>query len=117
MSSTLTCPRCGATEILSRNHARKAGCIIGAAAGATSSFAAALGGAEVGAAMCFIAGPPGVILGSIGGAMMGALLGGAAGCATGAIIGSTIDDEVLDNYQCERCKHAFGKRHLDVCQI
>jgi hypothetical protein len=45
---------------------------------------------------------------------MGALLGGAAGCATGAVVGSTIDDNVLDNYECESCGHTFGLRHLEI---
>lgn len=109
MTHLSACPRCNSTEITAHNYARKLGGTVGAAAGAAGSAAAALGGAEAGAALGMVAGPVGSFLGGLAGALMGALFGGAAGCAAGAAVGEAIDTNVLDNYECQACGHAFGR--------
>ncbi|MFV8529740.1 hypothetical protein [Ralstonia pseudosolanacearum] len=111
MNHSPSCPRCNSTRIATRDYARKAGGAVGAAAGAVGSAAAALGGAEAGAALGMIAGPVGSIFGGLAGGLMGALFGSAAGCAAGSAVGAALDDNVLDNYECQACGHVFGKQH------
>ncbi|AIP25008.1 hypothetical protein DR63_1895 [Burkholderia thailandensis E264] len=104
----LRCPSCLSSRIDTRNRARKAGSTIGSVAGATGGMAAALAGAETGAVVGSIAGPIGTVFGGLAGAVIAGLVGSAAGCAAGSAVGGAIDDNVLDNYQCLGCGHAFS---------
>ncbi|UEP28012.1 hypothetical protein [Burkholderia sp. B21-007] len=102
------CPHCHSTRIETLNVARKAGGTIGSVAGATGGMAMALSGAEAGAAVGAIGGPIGSIFGGLAGAVIAGLVGSAAGCAAGSAVGAAIDDNILDNYRCRTCGHAFG---------
>lgn len=100
------CPECQSLRIEIRNHGRRIGGAIGTAAGATSAFVMALSGGEAGAVVDLIAGS----IGSACGAIIAGLVGGAAGCATGVVFGEVLDSNVLDNYRCRTCGHAFSNR-------
>lgn len=106
---TPACPHCRATQVVTRNHARKLGGTIGAIAGAASGFSAAMKGANLGGRIGLLAGPPGAVLGTVAGAILGGLLGGTAGCSAGTALGELIDEKVLHNFRCLACRHKFGQ--------
>lgn len=110
--SPLRCPHCQSTRVDTLNVGRKAGGTIGSVAGATSCVAMALSGAETGATVGAIGGPFGSIFGGIAGAVIAGLLGSAAGSAAGSAVGAAIDDNILDNYRCLSCDHAFGAQRI-----
>jgi hypothetical protein len=110
--TTICCPRCKSSKIITLDHGRKIGGMVGAVAGAARGTSATLGGAKTGDALSTVAGPSGVILGSLAGIVMDALICGAAGCTTGAIAGEAIDENLLNNYQCQACGFTFGKQSL-----
>jgi len=114
MTPSISCPRCGSPEIVSRNFARKICSVIGTFAGAAHSVAESLARPQRIPTLSSVTGPFDVPIGGFSGAVMKALLGGAAGCAAGAMVGSAIDDNILNNYKCESCGHTFSNRHLDV---
>ncbi|WP_087686264.1 hypothetical protein [Pandoraea sp. PE-S2R-1] len=68
------CPHCQSSQVVTRNHARKVGGILGAIAGAASGFTAAMNGARIGGTLGgrigLIAGPPGAALGTVAGAIV-----------------------------------------------
>ncbi|MGF6533226.1 DNA-directed RNA polymerase subunit RPC12/RpoP [Paraburkholderia sp. GAS206C] len=107
----MRCPHCGSMHLETLNVARMAGGTIGSVAGATSGFALALSGAEAGAAVGAIGGPIGAVFGGLTGAVLAGLLGSAAGNAAGSAVGAAIDENMLDNYRCLSCGHAFGAQH------
>ena len=107
----MRCPHCGSVHLETLNVARMAGGTIGSVAGATSGFALALSGAEAGAAVGAIGGPIGAVFGGLTGAVLAGLLGSAAGNAAGSAVGAAIDENMLDNYRCLSCGHAFGAQH------
>lgn len=110
--SPLRCPHCQSARVDTLNVGRKAGSTIGSVAGATSCVAMALSGAETGVTVGAIGGPVGSIFGGIAGAVIAGLLGSAAGSAAGSALGAAIDDNILDNYRCLSCGHAFGAQHI-----
>ncbi|WP_214608529.1 hypothetical protein [Cupriavidus metallidurans] len=111
------CPQCQSRQVVTRNHARKAGGTLGAIAGAASGFSAAMKGARIGGTLGgrigLIAGPSGAALGTLAGAILGGVLGGTAGCSAGATLGELIDDKVLHNYRCLDCGHTFGQSSVE----
>lgn len=108
----MRCPHCQSARVDTLNVGRKAGSTIGSVAGATSCVAMALSGAETGATVGAIGGPFGSIFGGIAGAVIAGLLGSAAGSAAGSAVGAAIDDNILDNYRCLSCGHAFGAQQI-----
>lgn len=106
--SHVCCPHCQSYRIETLNIARKAGSTIGSVAGATSGIAMAMSGAEVGATVGAVGGPIGSIFGGLAGAVIAGLVGSAAGCAAGSAVGAALDENVLDNYLCRSCGHAFN---------
>lgn len=86
-----TCPNCQSSNIATLNKARKIGGAVGAAIGA-------INGAKAGAQNGMVS--------AIATATIGAISGGIAGC----IAGSTLDDEILDNFQCLSCGHTFNRQ-------
>jgi hypothetical protein len=102
-----TCPRCGSNQIALKQTARHSGAVIGLTAGAASGAAGAMYGARAGYSMGIVAGPSGASMGTIAGAILGALAGGTAGCLTGITVGRVVDDNLLGNRRCKRCRHVF----------
>ncbi|WP_235499597.1 hypothetical protein [Frateuria sp. Soil773] len=104
MDMTLRCPKCGSTHVETRDRARRFGGALGAIAGTTSGVVLAVSGAEIG----LLAGPVGALLGAAAGVVIEGIVGGAAGCAAGARLGTAIDRNILHNYRCDSCGHAYG---------
>lgn len=102
---SIKCPRCQSNHVISLDHAKRAGGLIGAVGGAAS----ALSGARIGGTVGAIAGPPGLMLGSLAGAAFGVLACAASGGLVGAKVGAIVDERVLDNYQCQDCGHTFSQ--------
>jgi hypothetical protein len=102
------CPQCQSGSVLSRDLARRTGGVLGAAAGGIAGATGAITGAELGGAFGLVAGPPGMVLGSIAGALLGAFVTGTTGCIAGARLGELIDENILNNYQCQECGYQFS---------
>jgi hypothetical protein len=103
-----SCPSCNSSSIITRNIGRKTGGAVGTTAGTLSGVATSYGGAKVGASIGIVGGPIGAALGSLAGAIIGGLVGGTAGGVAGSKLGKTIDEIVLDNYECTNCHHTFS---------
>ena len=99
------CPNCQSDHVISLDHAKRAGGLIGVVGGAAS----ALAGARIGSTVGAIAGPPGLLLGSLAGAAFGVLACAASGGLVGAEVGAIVDEHVLDNFQCQGCGHTFSQ--------
>lgn len=106
-SPAAVCPKCGSSNVKTKNHAKRIGGAIGTCAGVLSALAGATEGAAVGAVMAFRATAPATPVASVTAAVLGALVGGAVGCASGAALGQAVDETVLDNHLCLHCKHSF----------
>jgi hypothetical protein len=104
----ISCPRCKSIRVKTLDQARSAGTVLGAASGAVSGVASAMGGAEAGAALGAIGGPVGMAVGGLAGALLGGLFGAAAGSVAGNKIGAAIDENWLENYECQHCGHSFS---------
>lgn len=97
----ILCPCCQSAHVKCRNIGRKAGSALGVlfgAAGVISSLSAMTGV------------PGGVILGHVAQVLMRAMVGGASGCAVGAALGEVVDENILENYRCLRCRHSFSMK-------
>ena len=97
----ILCPCCHSAQVECRNLGRKAGSALGVlfgAAGVMSSLSAITGG------------PGGAILGHVAQLLMRAMVGGASGCAVGAALGEVVDENILENYRCLRCRHCFSMK-------
>lgn len=116
MEKSMQCPKCGSTEIESRNHEqnlKKIGSILMTSAGATAgTVGGAASGASIGAAIGTVAGPLGVIVGGTVGTFVGAIsigiTGGVVGNFLGKKAGVSVDRNLFQDYQCLQCKHRFS---------
>lgn len=93
------CPRCSAQAIISNNYARKVGGFIGALAGAATGLTGTKGSSS---------------LAVIAGTLMAVLVGATAGCSTGTILGASIDENVLNNFECAHCGSRFSRLQGDM---
>lgn len=89
------CPNCRSSNIATVNKARKIGGAVGAAIGA-------INGAKAGARNGMVS--------AIATATIGAINGGISGCIAGSVLGATLDDEILNNFQCLSCGHTFNRQ-------
>lgn len=118
MEHNLSCPKCGSTDVLKRDHEQllqKTGGVLLSAAGTTAgTVGGAASGASIGAAIGTVAGPLGVIVGGTIGTFVGAIsvgiTGGFLGHRFGKKAGVIVDKNVFLDYQCQKCKHRFEKK-------
>ncbi|QOW44931.1 MULTISPECIES: hypothetical protein [Acinetobacter] len=110
------CPKCGSSEIETRNHEQllqKAGGVLLSSAGAAAgTVGGAASGASIGAAIGTVAGPLGVIMGGTIGTFVGAIsvgiTGGFLGHRFGKKAGVMVDQNIYLDYVCKKCKHRFN---------
>lgn len=110
-----SCPKCGSTELIKRDHEQllqKTGGVLLSAAGTTAgTVGGAATGASIGAAIGTVAGPLGVIVGGTIGTFVGAIsvgiTGGFIGHRFGKKAGVVVDQNIFLDYQCTKCKHRF----------
>lgn len=122
MEHTITCPKCGSTEVEARNHEQflqKTGGVLLSAAGTTAgTVGGAASGASIGASIGAVAGPLGVIVGGTVGTFVGAIsvgiTGGFLGHRFGKKAGVIVDKNLFLDYQCLKCKHRFEKQQQDA---
>ncbi len=113
---TVTCPKCGSTDLERRDHEQllgKAGSVLLTSAGAAAgTVGGAASGASIGAAIGTVAGPLGVIVGGTVGTFVGAIsvgiTGGFLGNRFGKKAGVIVDQNIFFDYQCKNCKHRFN---------
>lgn len=118
MEHNLSCPKCGSTDVLKRDHEQllqKTGGVLLSAAGTTAgTVGGAASGASIGAAIGTVAGPLGVIVGGTIGTFVGAIsvgiTGGFLGHRFGKKAGVIVDKNVFLDYQCQKCKHRFEEK-------
>jgi len=103
------CPCCGSYHVKQRNYAQKTLSAIGTVAGAGAGIRAVLYGGNVGIRLGVIAGPPGIAVGTLVGVIFGAMVSGDFGCKLGAAVGKEIDQNILDNHECQACGNTFSK--------
>ncbi|EPF69445.1 hypothetical protein GCM10025882_19030 [Acinetobacter gyllenbergii] len=110
MEKPIECPKCGSTEIETRNHdklLRTTGGVLLTAAGTT---AGTVGGAAIGT----VAGPLGVIVGGTVGTFVGAISAGITGGVVGNIFGKKagimVDKNIFQDYRCLKCKYRFKQK-------
>lgn len=84
------------------------GAIVGSIGGAARSANPAFAGSQMGATFDAIAGPSGIIIGTVFSAILGRLVAGVRGCALGAQLGENLDRHVLANNLCLVCGHRFN---------
>lgn len=104
---TALCPNCGSSHTQIKNHGKKLGGALGACAGVLGSLSSAVKGPRIGAVLRLRAAAPSSSVSSLTTIVLGALTSGATGCSTGSALGRVIDEAVLDNYLCLRCRHSF----------
>ncbi len=102
------CPQCNHTHIITKDTGKRVASIIGIATGAISGLSSSMIHIRIGSNIGSIAGPPGIIIGTLSGAVISALLGAGAGGITGAQIGGMIDQQILGNHLCTQCGHTFS---------
>ncbi len=115
MEKTLQCPKCGSTEIETRDHdklLKTTGGVLMTAAGTTAgTVGGAATGASVGAAIGTVAGPLGIIVGGTVGTFVGAISVGITGGVVGNIFGKKagviIDKNIFQDYRCLKCNYRF----------
>jgi hypothetical protein len=107
---SIQCPLCRSHQVITLDHGKKVGGLIGTVGGAASGVAGALTGAEFGGTLGLIAGPAGSALGSLAGAIFGGLIGAATGGVAGSKLGEVVDQRVLDNCVCQTCGLTFSER-------
>ena len=115
---TVTCPKCGSTDVEKRDHEQllqKTGGVLLSAAGTTAgTVGGAATGASIGAAIGTIAGPLGVIMGGTVGTFVGAIsvgiTGGFLGHRFGKKAGVIVDQNIFLDFQCLKCKHRFKEK-------
>ncbi|ENW17753.1 hypothetical protein L313_0434 [Acinetobacter haemolyticus CIP 64.3 = MTCC 9819] len=115
MEKTLQCPKCGSTEIETRDHdklLKTTGSVLMTAAGTTAgTVGGAATGASVGAAIGTVAGPLGIIVGGTVGTFVGAISVGITGGVVGNIFGKKagviIDKNIFQDYRCLKCNYRF----------
>jgi len=118
MEKALQCPKCGSTEIETRDHdklLKTTGGVLLTAAGTTAgTVGGAATGATVGAAIGTVAGPLGVIVGGTVGTFVGAISAGITGGVVGNIFGKKagvmIDKNIFQDYRCLKCKYRFKQK-------
>lgn len=93
-----------------KNYAMVACSVIGTGAGAIGGALGSMRNAKIGCPPVLIISPLGTVVCGIAGAIIGGIAGATAGGATGAKLGAFIDDAILLNYCCQKCKFRFGKR-------
>lgn len=103
------CPLCGSHHVQTKNKARKLGGAIGTASGATGAIVAARKGAAVGSHIGLWFGPTGSSIGGITGAIISAFIGGFTGGSVGIRLGELIDNNILDNFECDSCGAQFSE--------
>ena len=96
------CPRCNSGAVVAHNYARKLGGLVGAIAGTVTGLKGSRASSDS--------------LTALATGLIAALLGATAGCSAGTILGSTLDDNVLNNFQCLRCGHRFSHPHVAQTQ-
>lgn len=122
MEQSISCPKCGSTEVEKRNHEQllqKTGGVLLSAAGTTAgTVGGAASGASIGAAIGTVAGPLGVIMGGTIGTFVGAIsvgiTGGFLGHRFGKKAGEVVDKNVFLDFQCQKCKHRFEEKTLKL---
>ena len=105
---TIQCPKCGSTQIITRDFGRKTGGAVGTVAGGLTGMSGAFSGGRIGMTVGFVAGPAGSALGCLAGALIGGMVGAATVGVAGAKLGEVVDTRVLDNLECRQCAHAFS---------
>ena len=104
----LRCPQCQSDRVRTRNIAKRTCAILGTIAGA---IAAALGASQWRRPgpvyQLFPRDDLGKMANRTANTLLSALIGASTGGGTGAKLGEFIDEHILDNYQCQRCKHTF----------
>ena len=114
----MQCPKCGSAEIAARNHEQhlqKIGSVLLSSAGtAAGTVGGAASGASIGAAIGAAAGPLGVIMGGTIGTFVGAIsvgiTGGFLGHRFGKKAGVIVDQNIFQDYQCQKCKYRFNAK-------
>jgi len=118
MDKPILCPKCGSTEVETRNHdklLKTTGGVLLTAAGTTAgTVGGAAGGASIGAAIGTVAGPLGVIVGGTVGTFVGAIsvgiTGGVIGNMLGKKAGVMVDKNIFQDYRCLKCKYRFKQK-------
>jgi predicted nucleic-acid-binding Zn-ribbon protein len=116
--ASITCPKCGSTEVVKRDHEKhlkRVGGLLATTAGVTAgTVGGAASGASVGAAIGTVAGPLGVIVGGTVGTFVGAIsvaiTGGVVGNMVGKKAGIAIDKNLFLDYQCAKCNYRFKEK-------
>ena len=112
----MQCPKCGSTEVAARNHEQHlqkiGGVLLSSAGTAAGTVGGAASGASIGAAIGAAAGPLGVIMGGTIGTFVGAIsvgiTGGFLGHRFGKKAGVIVDQNIFQDYQCQKCKYRFN---------
>ena len=120
MQHSITCPKCGSTQVEKRNHQQNlqkiGGVLLGSAGTAAGTVGGAASGASIGAAIGTAAGPLGVIMGGTIGTFVGAIsvgiTGGFLGHRFGKKAGVIVDKNVFLDYKCLNCGAKFKEQHL-----
>ena len=113
---TMQCPKCGSAEVEARNHEQHlqkiGGVLLSGAGTAAGTVGGAASGASIGAAIGAAAGPLGVIMGGTIGTFVGAIsvgiTGGFLGHRFGKKAGVIVDQNIFQDYQCQKCKYRFN---------
>ena len=124
MQHSITCPKCGSTQVEKRNHQQNlqkiGGVLLGSAGTAAGTVGGAASGASIGAAIGTAAGPLGVIMGGTIGTFVGAIsvgiTGGFLGHRFGKKAGVIVDKNVFLDYKCLKCGTKFKEQHLTPAQ-
>ena len=61
-----------------------------------------------------VGGPIVSALGGMAGALLGGLIGAVSGAVAGGQVGEVLDEQVLDDYHCLDCGHAFPRRNARI---
>lgn len=115
---TIQCPKCGSAEVEARNHEQHlqkiGGVLLSGAGTAAGTVGGAASGASIGAAIGAAAGPLGVIMGGTIGTFVGAIsvgiTGGFLGHRFGKKAGVIVDQNIFQDYQCQKCKYRFNAK-------
>lgn len=87
------CPKCNSPNVSGSQIAQKTGASIGT-----------VGGAIYGYRIGTVFGPIGMFTGVMAGLICGAM----SGCEAGHAIGKIIDENIINEHQCNNCQHTFS---------
>jgi len=90
---SIFCPNCNSPNVSGSQIAQRTGASIGT-----------IGGAIYGYRIGTVFGP----IGMFTGAMAGLICGAMSGCEAGHAIGKIIDENIINEYQCNNCQHTFS---------